>query len=64
MAKIDFEKLTREGKTVIYKDTKKRLTDTDWDLWGKRITDSDDVFVYRKIATFEEAEQYENNLLN
>lgn len=56
---IDFEKLESQGKTVIYKESKIELTDTDWDLWGKRKTENEEVFVYRKIVTFEEAEQYE-----
>lgn len=64
MAQISFIELRKQGNTVIYKDSKKELPVTDWELWGKRITDSDDVFVYRKIVTLEEAEQYENNLLN
>ena len=56
---IDFLELKNQGKTVIYKESKKELTDTDWELWGKRITEDDEVFVYRKIVTIEEAEQYE-----
>jgi len=57
--KIDFDKLKSQGKTVIYKESVTELTDTDWELWGKRITEDEEVFVYRKIVTFEEAEQYE-----
>ncbi len=59
--KINFKELKRQGKTVIYKEseTELTLTDTDWNLWGKRKTEDEEVFVYRKIVTFEEAEQYE-----
>jgi len=63
---IDFKELEQQGKTVIYKESETVLTNTDWKLWGKKITDSEDVFVYRKIVTFEEAEEYElqNELLD
>jgi len=57
--KIDFDKLKSQGKTVIYKESVTELTDTDWELWGKRKTSDEEVFVYRKIVTFDEAEQYE-----
>ena len=62
---MDFEALKNQGKTVIYKESEKELTDTEWEFWGKRITPDEEVFVYRKIVTFEEAEQYEmeNELL-
>ena len=56
---MDFKELLRENKTVIYKESKTELINTDWDLWGKRITNNEEVFVYRKIVTLEEAEQYE-----
>lgn len=63
---MDFKELLRENKTVIYKESKTELINTDWDLWGKRITNNEEVFVYRKVVTIEEAEQYEleNGLLN
>ena len=62
---MDFEALKNQGRTVIYKESKTELIDTEWELWGKRITEEEEVFVYRKIVTFEEAEQYEmeNELL-
>ena len=64
--KIDFKQLANEGKTVIYQESRTELNDTDWELWGKRITEDEEVFVYRKIVTLEEAEQYEmeNELLS
>lgn len=63
---IDFKELEKQGKTVIYKESETELSDADWSFWGKRKTEDEDVFVYRKIVTFEEAEQYEleNELLN
>jgi len=63
---IDYSELESDGKTVIYKESETELTDTDWELWGKKKTEDEEVFVYRKIVTLEEAEQYEleNELLN
>ena len=62
----DFDALEKQGKTVIYMESEIELTDTDWNLWGKRKTEDEEVFVYRKIVTFEEAEQHEleNELLD
>ena len=62
---MDFEKLEKQGKTVIYKESDEMIYDNDWEFWGKRKTEDEEVFVYRKIVTFEEAEQYEleNDLL-
>lgn len=56
---MDFQELAKNGKTVIYKESETELSDTNWELWGKRTTEDERVFVYRKIVTFEEAEQYE-----
>jgi len=56
---MNFDELKKHGKTVIYKEAKSELDNTDWDFWSKRITPDEEVFVYRKIVTFEEAEQYE-----
>jgi len=66
MENIDFKQLKNQGKTVIYKESETDIKDTDWKLWGKRKTADEEVYVYRKIVTFEEAEQYEleNELLN
>ena len=66
MAVINFSTLKSQGKTVIYKESETKLNDTDWELWGKRITEEEEVFVYRKIVTIEEAKQYEleNDILN
>lgn len=63
---FNFENLSKEGKTVIYKESKGKLTDSDWELWGEKKTPRERVYVYRKIVTFEEAEQYEleNEKLN
>lgn len=63
---MDFEKLKKQGKTVIYKETEMELNNTDWELWGERKTEDEHVYVYRKVVTFEEAEQYylEHDLLN
>lgn len=62
---MDFQELNKQGKTVIYKESEKELTNTEWEFWGKRKTPDEEVFVYRKIVTFEEAEQYyEQELLN
>lgn len=63
---INFKELKKQGKTLIYKELKTNIEETDWEFWGKRITENEEVFVYRKIVTFEEAEQYEleNEVLN
>lgn len=63
---IDFKELEQQGKTVIYKETEAEINESDWEFWGKRKTEDEEVFVYRKIVTFEEAEQYEleSELLN
>lgn len=57
---MDFKKLEEQDKTVIYKESETEVSNTDWELWGKRKTKDEEVFVYRKIVTFEEAEQYES----
>ena len=56
---MDFQALEKQGKTVIYKESETELNDADWEFWGKRKTADEEVFVYRKIVTFEDAEQYE-----
>ena len=63
---MNFENLKQQGKTVIYKESKTELSDNGWEFWGERKTEDEHVFVYRKIVTFEEAEQYhsENEILN
>ena len=62
---LDLLELKNRGKTVIYKESEKELNNTDWEFWGKRTTGGDDVFVYRKVVTFEEAEQfYKQELFN
>jgi len=63
---MNFKKLEDEGKTIIYKESNTQERETDWELWGKRKTEDEEVFVYRKIVTFEEAEQHEleNEILN
>lgn len=62
---MDFQELNKQGKTVIYKESETELNDGNWEFWGKCITPNKEVFVYRKIVTFEEAEQYyEQELLN
>ena len=60
MGVLTFNELKKQGKTVIYKESETELTQTDWELWGERKTPNEHVFVYRKIVTFEEAEQYES----
>ena len=45
-------------KVMIYKESETELTETDWELWGKRVTPKEEVFVYRKLVTHKEAEQY------
>lgn len=63
---MNFEQLEQAGRTVIYKESETKLMNTSWELWGKRKTEKEEVYVYRKIVTFEEAEQHylENELLN
>ena len=63
---MDFIKLKNQGKTVIYKESKTELNENGWELWGGRRTEDEEVFVYRKVVTIEEAEQYEleNGSLN
>jgi len=56
---MNFQELEEQGKTVIYKESETELNNTDWQLWGKRKTEDEEVFVYRKIVTLKEAEQYE-----
>jgi len=64
--RLDLEALKNKGKKVIDKESETRLTVKDWELWGTYTTSKNEVFVYRKIVTFEEAEQHEleNELLN
>ena len=53
--------------TYIYQETKdNEELENGWELWGKRITAEEEVFVYRKLVALEEAEQYylEQELLN
>jgi len=66
MAVLDIEGLLKVGKTVIYKESSETIEKGNWDLWGKKVTEETEVFVYRKIVTFEEAEQYylEHEILN
>jgi len=66
MVDLDFGQLRKQGKTVIYKESETELNESNWGFWGKRKTEDEEVFVYRKIVTFEEAEQYEleNELLD
>ena len=62
---VNFSELKKQGKTLIYKESETELLNTDWELWGKRITKEEEVFVYRKIVTNEEAEQfYKQELFN
>jgi len=62
---VDFQELENQGKTVIYKESEAELTNTDWEFWSKRVTPDEEVFVYRKIVTIEEAQSYyEQELLN
>ena len=56
---MDFSELKREGKTVIYKETATNDQPNGWEFWGERITSNEHVYVWRKIVTFEEPEQYE-----
>ena len=65
MGSINFQALKEQGKTIIYKESETELVGMDWELWGKRTTESSVIYVYRKIVTFEEAEQnqLENELL-
>lgn len=59
MKSVDFKKLRNEGKTVIYREEKEEINENGWRLWGKRKIKNEEAFVYRKIATFNEAEQCE-----
>jgi len=63
---IGFAELAKQRKTLIYKESVTELNEGNWELWGERKTETEHVFVYRKIVTFEEAEQYEleNELLD
>lgn len=56
---MDFEQLKKEGKTIIYKETETNEQPQGWEYWGKRQTPDETVYVWRKIVTIEEAEQYE-----
>lgn len=56
---INFDELNNSGKTLIYKESESELNEYGWEFWSKRTTEDEEVFVYRKIVTFEEAEQYE-----
>lgn len=54
----EFDKLAKEGKTVVYKESKEEINEDGWEFWSIRDSESEEVFVYRKIVTFEEAEQF------
>ena len=55
---MDFKQLENEGKTVIYKETESNEHIDGWELWGVAKTPEKELFVWRKIVTFEEAEQF------
>lgn len=55
---MDFEQLKKEGKTIIYKETETNEQPDGWEFWGERKTETEHVYVWRKIVTLEEAEQY------
>ena len=63
---MDFEQLKKEGKTIIYKETETNEQPDGWEFWGERKTEDEHVYVWWKIVTIEEAEQYEleKRLLN
>lgn len=56
---VDFKQLGKEGKTVIYKESESEISENEWNFWGKRTTGTEEIYVYRKVVTFEEANQYE-----
>ena len=56
---MNITELEKRGKTVIYKESEEEFNGNGWELWGERKTEKEYVYVYRKIVTFEEAEQYE-----
>lgn len=56
---LSLEDLLKQGKTYIYKESEIESNITGWEFWGKRVTENENVFVYRKIVTKEEAKQYE-----
>ncbi|MBU9711054.1 hypothetical protein [Evansella tamaricis] len=56
----DFENLRDQGKTVIYKESTEFVDHMEgWTFWSNRKTEDEEIFIYRKIVTFEEAELYE-----
>ena len=62
----DFKSLESEGKTVVYRHTKKDEQPNGWEFSGKKETGEKTTYSWFKVATFEEAEQYEleNDSLN
>lgn len=63
---INFNNLKKEGKSIIYKETESEINEVGWVFCGEKKTENEHVYVYRKIVTIEEAEQYEleNELLD
>lgn len=55
---LSLNELVKHGKTYIYRESEIEINPAGWELWGKRITPTEDVFVYRKIVSKEEAEEY------
>lgn len=55
---MDLAELLKQGKTYIYKESETEINIAGWELWSKRITENENVFVYRKVVTKEEAEEY------
>lgn len=56
---MDFEQLKKDGKTVIYKETKENEQPSGWEFWSEANLPDKHLYVWRKIVTFEEAKQYE-----
>ena len=58
---MNFKELFEQGKTVIYKETETDTQPTGWQFWGEKNTQDATVYVWRKIVTFQEAEQHYNH---
>lgn len=56
---FDFEKLTKDGMTVIYKETNEKVKpDGGWEYRGEKNTPEETTYSWYQIVTFEKAEQH------
>lgn len=51
---VDFEKLTKENKTLVYKETKDKIEDTNWFFWSKKKNGNKKVYIYWQVVDLED----------